>query len=178
MKVQLLVSAIGEDHPGIVARLTEIFCQHGANLEESRMALLGGEFAAVVLISVPEENIVALNSALAKLKNESITVSTKATQSIGPEKYRGYVPCQLTISGADHEGIVRTVASYLRDNFINIQSMESSIIHAPITGTPLFCMSAIVQVPPAVPLSELKKSLWAIADKESVEIEIRLAAVS
>ncbi|MBZ0186776.1 MAG: hypothetical protein K8F91_11050, partial [Candidatus Obscuribacterales bacterium] len=46
MNNQLLVTAVGEDRPGIVARVTEVLSGHGANLEASRMAILGGEFAA------------------------------------------------------------------------------------------------------------------------------------
>jgi len=173
MKSQLLVTATGEDRPGIVARLTEIFVKHGANLEESRMALLGGEFAAIILISIPEEKIAPLNHELAALKSESITVATKTTKPIGQERLKGYVPCDLTVSGADHEGIVHTVSSYLRDRSINIQTMESDVTNAPITGTPLFSMKATVQVPPSIALSELKRSLNEIADRESVEIEVR-----
>jgi glycine cleavage system regulatory protein len=38
MKTQLLVTLVGEDKPGIVARVTAIFVDNGANLEESRLA--------------------------------------------------------------------------------------------------------------------------------------------
>jgi glycine cleavage system transcriptional repressor len=175
MTSQLLVTATGEDRPGIVARLTQVFVKHGANLKESRMALLGGEFAAIILIVIPEDKIVNLTHELASLRNESITVTTKATQPVDPERMKGHVPCELTVSGADHEGIVHTVSSYLHDRAINIQSMESDVVHAPVTGTPLFCMKATVQVPASIALSELRKSLIEIGDKESVEIDVRMA---
>ncbi len=174
MKTQLLITATGEDRPGIVARLTEVFVKHGANLEESRMALLGGEFAAIILVSVPSEKISTLNEELSTLQKESISVATKPTRAIAPERYRGYVPYELTVSGADHEGIVHTVSSFLRDQSINIQSMHSDIVHAPVTGTPLFAMRATVQVPPSISLSELKKRLDEIAESQSVEIEVRI----
>lgn len=177
MKSQLLVTATGADRPGIVARLTEVFVKHGANLEESRMALLGGEFAAIILVSVPEDKIAPLNHELAGLKQEEITVSTKSTQPVSAERFKGYVPCELTVSGADHEGIVHTVSSYLRDHSINIQLMESDVVPAPVTGTPLFCMKATVQVPPSLALSELRRRLTEIGDKQSVEIELRMASV-
>lgn len=177
MKSQLLVTATGEDRPGIVARLTEVFVKHGANLEESRMALLGGEFAAIILVSLPEEKIAGLNHELAALRNESIVVSTKSTQPLPPDKLKGYIPCELTVSGADHEGIVHKISAYLRDHSINIQSMDSDVVHAPVTGTPLFCMRATVQLPPSVPVSSLRKSLAEIGDAESVEVDVRMGQV-
>ncbi|MGH9553525.1 MAG: glycine cleavage system protein R [Terriglobales bacterium] len=177
MKKQFVVTATGEDRPGIVARLTEVFVKNGANLEESRMALLGGEFAAIILISVPEEQIDQLKSGLASLKSLNIVASTKETQKLHPDRFKGYIAYELKIDGADHEGIVHTVSSYLHDRSANIQSMESEIVHAPETGTPLFCMKAIVLVPPSLSLNELRKSLTALGDKESVEIEVRETAM-
>src|SRR5438309_5307887 len=85
MKNQLLVTAVGEDRPGIVARLSEIFIKHGGNLEESRMAILGGEFAAIVLVSAPEGKMDALTQDLVKLKAEGIMITTKATHALDPK---------------------------------------------------------------------------------------------
>jgi len=172
MKVQLLVTATGEDRPGIVARLTEVFVAHGANLEESRMALLGGEFAAIVLVSLASERLEELLPALDMLKKDGILVTTKKTSLQSPDKFKGYIPYDLSVSGADHEGIVHKVTAYLREHSINIQNMESDIINAPDTGTPLFCMRATVQVPPSVSMSELQKQLQQIGDQESVDITV------
>src|SRR4051812_38699482 len=72
MKTQLLVTLFGEDKPGIVARVTELFVANGANLEESRMAILGGEFAAIMLVSIEADKVEALKSKLEKLSSEGI----------------------------------------------------------------------------------------------------------
>lgn len=178
MKSQLLVTATGEDRPGIVARISEVLVFHGANLEESRMALLGGEFAAIMLVTVEADRVDALTGALSDLQGEAITISTKRTSPLSPDRFRGYSSCELTVNGADHEGIVFRVARFLQDRSVNIQSMESDVVNAPVTGTPLFCMRATLNVPPSLSVSELKKNLSAIGDEESVEIEVKTAAVS
>jgi predicted amino acid-binding ACT domain protein len=46
-----IVSAIGRDRPGIVADLAQLVFDCEANLEDSRMTLLGNEFAAILLCS-------------------------------------------------------------------------------------------------------------------------------
>lgn len=170
MRTQLLVTTVGEDKPGIVAKLTEVFVKHGANLEESRMAILGGEFAAIALVTLERENLDDLKKALEGLKSEGLTVSTKGT-SIA-DRLKDYTTYELELRGADHEGIVHKVSSYLRDRNINIQSIDTQIINAPETGSPLFCMKAIMQVPPRITFDELRKNLDAIGDAEMVDIEL------
>jgi glycine cleavage system transcriptional repressor len=172
MKSQLLITATGQDRPGIVARITAVLIEHGANLEDSRMALLGGEFAAIMLVSVEAERVDSMSRALGALASEGITVSARQTAAFDPDRFRGYLTCELTVSGADHEGIVHEIARFLKDQSINIQSMDSKIVSAPVTGTPLFCMRATVQVPPALSISDLRRNLTAVGDKESVDIEL------
>lgn len=52
-KKYLLLTAIGEDRPGIVERITRRIVNYAGNIEESRTARLGGEFAAFFLVSIP-----------------------------------------------------------------------------------------------------------------------------
>jgi glycine cleavage system regulatory protein len=44
-KVYLVVTAVGQDRRGTVKMITDVVVTHFANIEESRMARLGGEFA-------------------------------------------------------------------------------------------------------------------------------------
>ncbi len=178
MKQQLLVTAVGKDRPGIVARITEVFKKHEANLEESRMAILGGEFAAIMLISLPEGQKPILTKALEGLKDESITVSCQETQATTQERFHGYASCEIVVTGADHEGIVHSVTSYLHDNAINIQSLETGVTPAPETGIPLFNMKATVLVPPSLKVNELARRLSTIGDTESVDVTVRDKAVA
>ncbi len=173
MKTEVLVTAFGEDRPGIVARLTEVFVKNQANLEESRMCILGGEFAAIMLVTLEKDAIAGLNKDLEGLKaTESIVASTKETRAHAPDKFKNHTPYKLKVRGADHEGIVHTVSSFLHDHSINIQDVETGVSPAPETGTPLFSMVATILVPEKITQKELRKSLSQIADSESVDIDI------
>ena len=60
------VSAIGADRPGIVAAVTGALLPHGINIEDSRMAILGGRFAMMLVVTVPEDaDLQAVRSDLA-----------------------------------------------------------------------------------------------------------------
>lgn len=170
MKKQLLVTAVGADRPGIVARLTEVFVKHGANLEDSRMAILGGEFAAIMLVSVPVDKLDTLDKSLLSLKDETIVVTTKQTEAKDPERFSKHLPYELTVTGADHEGIVHAVTRFLSERSINIQAMDTDVVNAPETAIPLFQMRAIILVPDTVNYSELQNNLSKIGANEGLDI--------
>ncbi|HEY9783980.1 MAG TPA: ACT domain-containing protein [Candidatus Obscuribacterales bacterium] len=172
MKVQLLLTLVGEDRPGIVASLTETLVKYEANLEDSRMAILGGEFAAIMLVTLPDRHVESLNKALSHLQSEGLAVSAKITKPLSPDRFEGYSLQELSVSGADHEGIVYKVSQFLRDRSVNIESMETDVIPAPVTGSPLFRMKATILVPASVTSAELNRQLSAIGEEESVEISV------
>lgn len=172
MTNHMLVTAVGEDRPGIVARITEVLVSHGANLEESRMAILGGEFAAIMLIT-GHIDVAGLNKDLQALEKDGISVTTRETRPVSSDKYNSYALCEIFLRGADHEGIVHSFSSQLRDKDINIQSVHTEVISAPVTAAPLFCMNATILVPPSLKVEDLRKELEKIADAQGVDIELK-----
>ena len=50
-----ILSAVGRDRPGLVADLAQLVFDCEANLEDSRMTLLGNEFAAILLKQYRQE---------------------------------------------------------------------------------------------------------------------------
>ena len=55
MRTDIVMTLTGPDRVGIVEELTEALLGVRANVETSRMARLGGEFAVLMLVSVPSE---------------------------------------------------------------------------------------------------------------------------
>ena len=51
---EFAVTAIGRDRPGIVAAITGVLLDLGGNVEDSRMAILGGHFAVMLIVELPE----------------------------------------------------------------------------------------------------------------------------
>ena len=176
MTNQLLVCAIGEDRPGIVAQLTEVVARHGGNLEESRMAILGGEFAAIMLVTVALERVDAFKTELHRLNGDSLNVIVKPTQRLDPNRFKGHSYYDITLNGADHEGIVHKVSALLHERSINIQSMDTDLVNAPETGTPLFRMKAIVAVPKSMGLQTLQEDLRKLGNQENVDITVQSRA--
>ena len=102
----LVLSALGPDRPGLVAEVTEYLTSRGANVEDSRMAVLGGDFGILVLVSGPEGRIAAVEADHEAL-SETTGLSVMLRRTKSPEEHRraAVVPCLVTAEAIDQEGI-------------------------------------------------------------------------
>lgn len=173
----LVLSALGPDRPGLVAEVTEYLTERGANVEDSRMTVLGGEFGILVLVSGEPGEIGAIERDRARLAEKTgLELLLRRTKS--PEEHRrdASVPCLVTAEALDHEGIVRAVSRALHVAGVNIVSLETTAYEAPDTGTPLFRLEARVDLPPDVAVDKLRKAMDVVAEAENLDIEVRSLA--
>ena len=170
---RLLVTAIGADRTGIVERLSRTIVEHSGNVEQSRMARLGGEFAAFLLVSVSGDRSEALIRALAGSSDLSLSVSTRPIADHS-KLGEGYVPYALEVNGADHEGIIHEFCRLLAAQGVNIAEMSTDVRNSPVSGTPMFSMAATLEVPGSLNARSLKGLLNDIADKMVVDYQLRV----
>src|SRR5436305_10602487 len=150
MQRNFVLTLTGPDRVGIVDRVTGLLLERGGNVETSRMARLGGEFAVLMLVSLPSEQAAGLDTNLERLTAQGYKVTTTQAEQTYAEAHPGWLPYRIEVQGADHEGIIHEVAHYLSERGINIESMDSETIPAPISGVPLFTMTAEAAVPPGL----------------------------
>ncbi len=79
------------------------------------------------------------------------------------------------MSGADHEGIVHEITSELSARGITIESAETGIAEAPVSGAPLFFMNALVLVPPDLVEAEWIAAAVDAGQSANVEVEVSSA---
>lgn len=170
MRQLMLLTLAGSDRPGIVEHVTGVLVAHDANVEGSRMARLGGEFAMLVLASVPEDGLEALEGAIDRLREESFVVHTRLTD-VQPEA-SGTRRAMITVYGADHLGIVHAVARDLARRSVNVESLDTEVVAAPMSGQPLFRMRAAVRLPPGLLPDELGQALEEVGDEMNVGISV------
>lgn len=170
MKTSLLITITSPDRPGIVERVTQAIVAGGGNWEESRMAHLGGDFAGIVKVSVPAERAASLAAALRGLADGELTVTVHEAHPSASQPPATGALYDLQLSGADHEGIVHAVSAYLAERGVNVETMETEVVPAPISATPLFRMNATISVPPRVLPAQLTADLARIADDLGVDI--------
>ena len=165
----LIISAVGSDRPGIVSELSGTITSHGGNIEKSRMTRLGSDFTIIMLATVDPKWEESLVVALQAIKELSIT--TKGTE---PNTVIAGENCQISLSGADNEGIVKVLSKYLEEKSINIIEMDTHISQAPISGSPLFNLNASVSIPGEVDGRDIQSDLSQIAQDLGVEIHLNI----
>ncbi len=171
MRKQLVLTASGRDQVGVVDEMTELLLRWEGNVEASRMVRLGGDFAMLMFVTAPEDKIESLRAALAEVHYAKFDVHTRLSEVEVVEESAA-IPCAITVLGADHMGIIHQVARYLAEQGINMETMTTEVVAAPMSGTPLFTMSAVVRVPPQLEISDLREALAFIADELGIEAKV------
>ncbi|MGV8084293.1 MAG: glycine cleavage system protein R [Coriobacteriia bacterium] len=174
MRCDILFTLTGTDRVGIVEEVSRVLLELGGSVGTSRMARLGGEFAILMLVSLPEENAEKLKPAFAHLAADGYRVSAVPARPAAADR-RGWSAYRVAVSGADHEGIVHEIASGLSAAGISIESAETGSTQAPVTGAPLFFMTTLVVVPPTLAESDWIAALEEAAQAANVEVEVEPA---
>ena len=141
----LVITASGEDKVGLVDRLTSKIAESGCNIEESRMAVLGGQFALIMLLSGPWNALSKLEGQMESLGDQlGLTIIHKRTQQ--RERTQPVVPYRVEVVAMDHPGIVRNLAAFFSKNGINIEELQTDTYPAPHTGTSMFSVTMTVGI--------------------------------
>jgi glycine cleavage system transcriptional repressor len=165
------VSAVGADRPGIVAAVTDVFLEHGCNLEDTSMTILRGHFAMMLVVAAPgglEQQ--ALERALAGPASDfELVVAVRAIDDDVPNSPTGDA-WTVSVYGADRPGIVHRVASLLADNGVNIVDLTTRVIGD--ASRPVYAMILEVTLPAGADASTLQKRLGDLAADLGVECSL------
>ncbi len=160
---EIVLSAVGPDRPGLVKHISEAIHDAGCNLEDSRMAILGGDFAVLVLFSGSDDAIGKVEGRREELEKElGLQLRFKEATPRGEEQ--GCSVYNMEVTGVDQPGIVHNATSILADLGVNVASLESRLVEAAFHGTPMFELRAVVQVPVEQIVDELAERLEELCD--------------
>ncbi|HYG76589.1 MAG TPA: ACT domain-containing protein [Planctomycetota bacterium] len=176
MNYYAVLMAVGEDKPGLVDTISKFILDCGGNIEDSRMAILGGEFAMLILVTGQQQVIDrVIKGAPEAGERSGLAIQAKLTRAPSDAVKRGTIPYSIEAFSMDHPGIVQRVASYLAERKINIRALDTRLANAPITGLPLFSLHAIVDIPATQNLVEIRRGLENIAVQHNIDIEMKPA---
>lgn len=163
-----VISAVGEDRPGIVNDLTQLINELELNIDDSRMTVLGGEFAVLMSVAGEAEAIATLEPRLAALCQElglahlfrPTTERSAATQGL---------PYRVRVTAMDHPGIVQRIAGFFSARQINIEDLKTETQHAAHTGTQIFNLEMKIHVPAGTGTRALRQDFEAFCDERDLD---------
>ncbi len=165
---QLVISAIGQDRPGIVDRITRYIFEHDLNISDSRMSVLGGEFAIQMLVVGPWNEIAKFESTIPELES-SLDLSIVARRTDIRPRNQQLLPYVVDVVALDNPGIVHHLANFFSQRNINIEELTTTSYAAPHTGTPMFAVNLEVGVPAEIQISELRDDFMQFCDTMNLD---------
>lgn len=160
-----MLTVIGRDRPGIVARVTSALYRAGCNLGEASMLRLGGNFTIMLMVQAgdgPE----ALNEALAPVIQD-LSLDCHIVEIEGSLHQHMEPDVRITVFGADRAGIVARVTTALADAGLDILDLESDV--AGSEEQPVYVMHMEGRAPNGV---EPLRAALDVLSEEGIDIRI------
>lgn len=169
MTVEIVLTVIARDRPGVVERVSEVIERHQGNWVDSSMARLGGEFAGILMIELPEASLAALEADLAGLAATGIDCMLRRDQKAQAVSGRR---ARLDITGVDHPGIIHEVSSALARQGVSIDSLETRVFTGSMSGERMFAATVEIVLPAEGSSELLREALEEIARDMMVDIDL------
>ena len=168
-KRQVALSAIGRDRPGIVAGLTRALFEQGCNLAESSMTRLKGEFAVLLLVTLPaggsKETLEEAIGPAARSLGLTVLVRELTSEEMEEADDSATRPYTLVVYGADRPGIVFHVTQAAARHELNITDLRTRV-----TGpTPVYSLIMEVEAPSDAAAAAFRDDLQRLKGQLQVE---------
>lgn len=173
MESTIILSGIGQDRPGIVHGISNVIARHDGNISVQRSIKLGGEFAIILMFTLPTDDAAAseaVTSELAALASDDFQIEVR--ESTGPaEEERSTL--ELSITGVDQPGIIDSLTLFLFEQGVNIRAMDYSLAHAAFSAAPLFNAHLLISLPDGFDEARFKNGLQEIEQNLNVDVELK-----
>jgi len=173
MKVYMILLSVGKDRPGIVDSVSTFLFERGANIEDSRMAVMGGCFSIMTLFSSAPKDAECIRRDLNTLEKMGLATLLRDADDPAVANARAALPLSIDIRAMDHPGIVRQVVHLLHHHQVNILSLNTQVTRAPLSGADLFDLNIEAAVPPEKRVARIKEELTQLAFDMDLDLNFK-----
>lgn len=128
METKIVITVLGQDRPGIIARITEVLFEQDCNVENVSQTILQSEFSGIFIVSTPESlTIDALRGLLINRTHDlGLHIYIKAFQTAppGPASTAGD-PFVITTQGPDRKGLVAAITAIIAGYGVNVTNLQA-----------------------------------------------------
>ena len=168
MNTSIVLTIMADDQPGIIQTVSSTLHKHGGSWTQSSMSSLAGQFAGILLASVPSENSAACRKELHGLESQGLRVIARiCDQASETEASHEYT---LDLVGNDRPGIVHEITTVLANHNVNVKSLETVVEAASMGGGEIFKTKAELLVPEGTDTDALEDDIENLANDLMVNI--------
>lgn len=173
MTIQIILTFVADDRPGVVGAVSAAVSEAGGNWLESRSVRMAEKFAGIMRVEMPDAaRAEALQAALSALEEKGIRVLTADTAT---DAGLAGTPLLIDLVGPDHPGIVRDIARCLATHGASIETMDTFTSDAPMGGGSLFHAHIEVRSPEGLDEEALRGELEQLAAALMVDLDFHEA---
>ncbi|HAZ60509.1 MAG TPA: glycine cleavage system protein R [Gammaproteobacteria bacterium] len=163
MRHLLVFSAVGPNRPAHVEVLARVIRDAGCNILDSRMTVLGSDFAMICLVSGAWDAIAKIEAALPRACEQAdLLLSLRRTEQRNPGSDR--MPYAVEVVAIDHPGIVYDIAGFFTARDIQVEDMHSTTYAAAHTGAPMFSLHLTVSLSAQTSIAALRGEFMEFCD--------------
>ena len=173
---RVALTFIGKDRPGLIAEITRNLFDAGCNIEDTTMTLLEGEFAMILIATLPTPAVEKkLLKAFKRLRSRwGLYCFLKAVAGgvVRGEKHPpGTEIYVISVAGRDRTGIVYETSRVLAQYKLNITDLNSKILGK--GNKSVFTMIMEVDVPKRFNMKKLESSWCKLREKLGLDVSVR-----
>ena len=170
MNKYMILFALGKNRIGIVDEVTSYLFNRNANIEDSRMAVMGGHFTITCLFSCSSEELASIKADMKSLSDLGLATSLHEADNPDSLKIEDSLPLKLEVISMDHPGIVQNVVHILKKHNVCIQSLDTELRAMPHTGAPMFDLNLDESVPASQSIAKVKDELNDLASEMNLDL--------
>lgn len=160
-----LITAFGEDRPGIVAKVSQLLYKNGLNIEDSAMTRLNNEFV-IMLIVKGDIDYNTLKQDLDTLEKDNLNVTLKEISELAKKNTGSTQTYNIIVYGSDKPGIVYNVSKLLAEKSINIADLRTEKTNN------LYVMFIQAEIPQGLDIKEFENEIENLKNVLNVDIAV------
>lgn len=158
MKLQLIVTVLGHNRPGILSALAQCVAEVGCNILDSRQAIFGKDFSLTMIIEGSQPAITKAEIMIPRLCQEHDLLSIlKRTSEHCKQNLEHLV--SLEFSGIDSLGIVKTVTALFADLEVSVTALRQQTFVNKATGANMMRCKMMLSASQDVDITDLETQI-------------------
>ena len=171
MQTYLVITAVGKDRIGLVESISQGVLECGCHIGESRMTVLGSEFAVVMLVNGYWNAVAKLESALPRMA-DAIGLRVSSTRTEARADTRSLIPYAVEVVAPEHAEVVHEVSDFFARRGINIEDVYTNRYPAPHTGAAMFALHLTVGIPSDLSIASIRGEFMDFCDELNLDAMI------
>lgn len=164
----LVLSVLGADRIGLIDDITSLANDCRCSIADARMAVMGQEFAMVMMLTGTWDAVAKVEVQLPALARRlKLDITTHRTEPRPAQ--RDAIPYSVHVVALDGPGIVSDIANFFASQGINIEAMECNTYLAAHTGSVMFAMSMTVNLPARVHIATMRENFMLFCDDRNLD---------